>query len=88
MRFHLLLLHLGASFFYLPGSVPYEAHEVRAFGLLLEDLVSRTRTDVATFPPDQDSYGVLQDVVLLCIDNNITAAQRPSFGQLYAQLQK
>jgi hypothetical protein len=29
----------GASFFYEKGPVPYEAHEVRAFGLFLADMV-------------------------------------------------
>lgn len=79
---------LGASFFYQPGSVSYEAHEVRAFGLLLEDLVTRMRREVANDSPDHDSHGVLQHVVLLCTDNQVTAAQRPSFSQVYAHLQE
>ena len=85
---------LGASFFYQPGSVSYEAHEVRAFGLLLKDLVTRTRRKVAddspgeSSCPDQGSHGVLQHVVSLCTGNEVTAAQRPSFSQVYAHLQE
>ena len=32
-------LSAGASFFYQKGPVPYEAQEVRAFGLFLTDMV-------------------------------------------------
>ena len=32
----------GASFFYQPDTLPYEAQEVRAFGLLLADMAART----------------------------------------------
>lgn len=31
----------GASFFYKPGTLPYEAQEVRAFGLFLNDMLVR-----------------------------------------------
>ena len=31
----------GAAFFYAKDTVPYEAHEVRAYGLFLTDLVKR-----------------------------------------------
>ncbi len=31
----------GASFFYKPGTLPYEAQEVRAFGLFLSDMLAR-----------------------------------------------
>ncbi len=31
----------GASFFYKPGTLPYEAQEVRAFGLFLRDMLDR-----------------------------------------------
>jgi len=35
-----LLRCTGASFFYEKGPVPYEAQEVRAFGLFLTDMVN------------------------------------------------
>ena len=66
----------------------YEAHEVRAFGLLLKDLVMRTRREVAGDSPDQDSHGVLQHVASLCTGNKVPAAQRPSFNQVIAHLQE
>lgn len=78
----------GASFFYQSGSVSYEAHEVRAFGLLLKDLVMRTRREVAGDSPNQDSHGVLQHVVSLCTGNKVPATQRPSFNQVFAHLQE
>eukprot|EP00850_Spirogloea_muscicola_P000978 SM000003S11223 [mRNA] locus=s3:1592602:1595790:+ [translate_table: standard] len=40
-----VLCDYGASFCYQPGPVNYEAHEVRAFGLLLNDLVTRLGSD-------------------------------------------
>lgn len=33
--------HAGASFFYQPGGAPFEAQEVRAFGLMLADMAAR-----------------------------------------------
>ena len=36
-----LTVHAGASFFYTPGTLPYEAQEVRAFGLFLTDMLAR-----------------------------------------------
>ncbi|BDA41958.1 probable leucine-rich repeat-containing protein 7 at N-terminal half [Coccomyxa sp. Obi] len=38
---HATLLDYGASFFYKPGTLPYEAQEVRAFGLFLSDMLAR-----------------------------------------------
>lgn len=40
MRLWLGLL-AGASFFYKPGTLPYEAQEVLAFGLFLRDMLDR-----------------------------------------------
>lgn len=77
---------LGASFFYQPGGVSYQAQEVRAYGLLLKDLASRVRRDVCVEEPDQQSYEALHHIVLLCTDSSITATLRPSFSQLHAKL--
>jgi hypothetical protein len=36
------MLHAGASFFYKKGGpVPFEGQEVRAYGLLLNDMIQR-----------------------------------------------
>ena len=79
---------VGASYFYQPGGVSYEAQEVRAFGLLLKDLVSRIKLELVDDQPDQDSYDVLQHVLSLCTESNTLARQRPTFSQLYAKLKQ
>ena len=66
----------------------YEAHEVCAFGLLLKDLVTRMRKEAGDDSLDQDSYRMLQHIVLLCIGDKVTAAQRPSFSQVCAHLRE
>ena len=76
----------GASFFYQPGGLSYEAQEVRAYGLLLKDLVSRIRVSSATNQTDQDNHKTLQETVLLCTDSTSATSQRPGFSQLHNKL--
>jgi hypothetical protein len=79
----------GASFFYHVGSpVPYEAFEVRAFGLLLHDMVRRLETassgaEASPLSPrsvHQDLSKLVED----CIGSS--AAQRPRFGSVFNRL--
>ena len=48
----------GASFFYKPGTLPYEAQEVRAFGLFLSDLIARIDWGAHGSPTRQKLEGV------------------------------
>ena len=66
----------GASFFYKPGTVSYEAQEVRAFGLFLADLLARM--DAC----DNDSLAstALQGIRAACL--NSAPAERPRFQQI------
>ena len=74
----------GASFFYQAGNVPYEAQEVRAYGLLLHDLVSRLKQAVEQ--SDKDTAGILQEIVQQCIGNKAVTIQRPTFSMLHDRL--
>jgi hypothetical protein len=69
----------GASFFYRPGTLPYEAQEVRAFGLFLADMLARIRPSSHT-----DARQGLTDIVAACLLDK--PLQRPSFKSLASRL--
>ena len=69
---------VGASFFYSASTVPYEAQEVRAFGLFLQDMVQRLHAD------DAARGTPLQDIWRDCLSNPATV--RPSFQGLCTRL--
>eukprot|EP00850_Spirogloea_muscicola_P010450 SM000061S19277 [mRNA] locus=s61:527711:530820:+ [translate_table: standard] len=75
-----VLCDYGASFCYQPGPVKYEAHEVRAFGLLLNDLVTR-------LGPDADGSTVKELTRLTEGCTLGAAATRPSFEEVCARLE-
>lgn len=61
----------GASFCYSPyGLIPYEAHEVRAFGLFLKDLVDRMETSPAA--PSKETRHRLEALVSSCTGGRAT----------------
>ena len=72
--------HAGASFFYKPDTLPYEAQEVRAFGLFLSDLLARM---------DGGAHGgaarqKLEDTARACLDCD--PLKRPAFAAVAAAL--
>lgn len=74
----------GASFFYQTDSVPYQQQEVRAYGLLLKDLVARLETENQAADCAQQ-HTILCDIVEQCvIDPDVL--QRPTFQQLVRTL--
>ena len=73
----------GASFFYAAGTVLYEAQEVRAFGLLLQDLVFRI--DQTPGQVQQHQIVKLQGLVQLCVKSG-AATQRPEFSVVLDQI--
>ncbi|DBB02073.1 TPA: hypothetical protein ACH3X1_000645 [Trebouxia sp. C0004] len=79
-----VLCDYGASFFYQAENLPYEAQEVRAYGLLLHDLVSRLKQ--ADDQSSKDTARVLQNIVQQCIGNKAVTAQRPTFYMLHEKL--
>jgi len=91
----------GASFCYVRDApAPYEAQEVRAFGLLLADLVARlapaapawpspARTPAAERDPDAGGValgGALAGVIGECLA--AAPAQRPAFAALARRLER
>ena len=76
----------GASFFYKAGDVPYEAQEVRAYGLLLHDLVSRLKQVDEHVQSEVDTVKVLQEVVEVCNGKASVALQRPTFSVILEKL--
>jgi hypothetical protein len=70
----------GASFFYHPGAVPYEAQEVRAYGLMLCDLVDRICPEDAA----SDLSRLLRSVRDECLATPWML--RPSFATLQSRL--
>ena len=75
----------GASFFYRAGDFPYQGQELRAFGLLVHDLVSRLEQSEDPLQ-SKGKVGQLQDVVQLCVGNNSNACERPTFCSVHARL--
>ena len=72
----------GASFM-CPEGVSFEAQEVRAFGLLLRDMVARL--DKSLSPGDRGPLAsLLQTVVSQCLLED--CRQRPSFQRIQKQL--
>ena len=76
----------GASFFYQTGDVPYETQEVRAYGLLLHDLVSRLKQSESDAKADWHKVEVLKEVVQSCTDGGAVASGRPSFSIVLDQI--
>ena len=72
----------GASFFYQPGSVPYEAQEVRAYGLFMADVVARSHMHEGQAAGVRDGLAALADS---CV--RTPARQRPAFAKIVEQLE-
>lgn len=70
----------GASFFYHPGPVSYEAQEVRAFGLMLADLVERLQPDEV----GSEGADLLASIRDECLSSPWSL--RPSFAAVQARL--
>lgn len=72
----------GASFFYSKGSLPYEAYEVRAYGLLLNDMFRRLEDPEATleFKWRETLSGIIDN----CMHG--TALQRLTFDEVAKQI--
>lgn len=78
-----VLCDYGASFCYEPSSpIPYEAHEVRAFGLFLGDLVARMESSPAA--PSQETKRSLEALVGACTGG--AALDRLSFEDVVGEL--
>ncbi|KAK9811574.1 hypothetical protein WJX72_006238 [[Myrmecia] bisecta] len=71
------LCDYGASFFYQPNTVPYEKHEVLAYGIMLGDMVARLE-------PNSSFHAELQQLHCACTSR--PAISRPSFGEVSKQL--
>ena len=74
------VFHAGASFFYQPDTLPYEAQEVRAFGLFLSDLIARM---------DGSAHGgaarqKLEGTASACLEPD--PLKRPAFAAIAAAL--
>jgi hypothetical protein len=69
----------GASFFYKPGTLPYEAQEVRAFGLFLSDMLDRL--DNAS--RDAPAVGQLREIAAQSLQP--LPQQRPGFADIAAR---
>ncbi len=69
----------GASFFYKPGTLPYEAQEVRAFGLFLNDMLARLEA------PDKPSAvrSSLEEITADALQRDSSC--RPSFQAIAAR---
>ena len=77
---HSGVFHAGASFFYQPDTLPYEAQEVRAFGLFLSDLIARM---------DGSAHGgaarqKLEGTASACLEPD--PLKRPAFAAIAAAL--
>ena len=73
------MLVIGASFFYKPhDGVPYQAQEVRAFGLFLQDLVTRMHTS------QKGMRTTLEKLASQCI--HMAAVRRPTFLDIHTSL--
>ena len=57
---------------------------MRAYGLLLHDLISRLKQ--ADEQSDKDKARILQEIVQQCIGNKAVTAQRPTFYMLHERL--
>ncbi len=57
---------------------------MRAYGLLLHDLVSRLKQ--ADEQSNKDTARILQKIVQQCIGNEAVTAQRPTFYMLHERL--
>ena len=73
---HHSCVHAGASFFYEPGAVPYEAQEARAFGLFLADLLARMDAQDA----ESMASTALQGIEAACLKP--LPSERPAFQQI------
>ena len=70
----------GASFFYKPHTLPYEAQEVRAFGLFLSDLIARMDSGMQGGTARQK----LDDIATACLVEE--PMKRPAFAAIAAAL--
>lgn len=77
----------GASFFYQEDKVPYQQQEVRAYGLLLKDLVARLEPseEENQLASCQQRQTTLHDVVQKCVAS-ADVLQRPKFQQIMQML--
>ena len=73
----------GASFFYQEDNVPYQQQEVRAYGLLLKDLVARLESthEESQLASCQQQQTTLHTAVQKCAAST-DVVQRPKFEQI------
>lgn len=82
---HATLCDYGASFpYHKGGPVPYEAHEVRAFGLMLADMVQRMDIAFQGMEALLEAQRELLALVQACI--GAPAVKRPTFGAVGRRL--
>ncbi|KAL4457710.1 hypothetical protein ABPG75_012575 [Micractinium tetrahymenae] len=82
---HATLCDYGASFpYHKGGPVPYEAHEVRAFGLMLNDMVQRLDIGFEGMEALLSAQRELLALVQQCIGG--PPARRPTFGAVGRRL--
>ncbi|KAL4442982.1 hypothetical protein ABPG77_008473 [Micractinium sp. CCAP 211/92] len=82
---HATLCDYGASFpYHKGGPVPYEAHEVRAYGLMLNDMVQRLDIGFEGMEALLSAQRELLSLVQQCIGGK--PAQRPTFGAVGRRL--
>ncbi|KAL4857990.1 Plant intracellular Ras-group-related LRR protein 5 [Chlorella vulgaris] len=82
---HATLCDYGASFAYHKGgAVPYEAQEVRAFGLMLADMVQRLDIDFKGMDQVLKAQQDLLSLVQQCVSG--PPIRRPTFGAVRRRL--
>ncbi len=90
-------MRAGASFFYEPASLPFEAQEVRAYGLMLEDMVARMPADGGGHGGGHSARGngsaaakpVAEQLAALAADCcQPDVGRRPSFAAIVSRLRE
>lgn len=81
-----MLCDYGAAFFYKTGKnmPPYEAIEVRSYGLLLQDMLQRLSVDFEGMERTLESQKQMLILAQVCL--NIQSAKRPKFSEIVRQL--
>lgn len=76
------MLAAGASFFYNKGPVPWEAQEVRAFGLFVNDMLARLDDDSSA---NSSTVQQVRSLLQTCMDE--PTQTRPLFQHVVQELQ-
>lgn len=75
------MLAAGASFFYNKGPVPWEAQEVRAYGLFVNDMLARLDSSSSD---DRSTVQQVRSLVQQCMDE--PTQTRPLFQHVLQEL--